>query len=93
MSSVESDLSRSTDGVSTNRIAAEDLGLGRWKVGDLATVGIVPRVPIQRHSSDLVLDSCGQFLDRVVQNSCSLAWRVSAGGHERQRPAKLTCSL
>ena len=82
MSSVDSDLSRSTDSVGTKRIAAEDLGLGRWKVGDLAIVGIVRSVPIKRHSSDLILDSCGQFFDRVVQNSGSLALRVSAEGHE-----------
>ena len=66
MSSVDGDFSRSTDGVGTHGIAAEDLGLGRWEIGDLAVVGIVPSVPIKRHSGDLVLDSCGQLFDRVV---------------------------
>jgi hypothetical protein len=93
MSRVDIDLGSSAYAIGTKRVAAEDLGLGCREVGDLAIVGIVRGVPIKRHSSDLVLDSCGQLFDRVVQDGGALALRVSAGGDENEWTAKLTCIL
>ena len=93
MSRVDIDLGSSAYAIGTKRVAAEDLGLGCREVGDLAFVGRVRGVPIKRHSSDLVLDSCGQLFDRVVQDGGTLALRVSAGGHENEWTAKLTCIL
>jgi len=93
MSLVDLDLGRSAYGIGTMRVAAEDLSLSCREVGDLAFVGIVRGVPKKRHSNDLVLDSCGQSFDRVVQDGGTLALRVSAGGHEDEWTAKLTCIL
>ena len=93
MSRVDSDLGSTAYGIVTKRVAAEDLGLSCREVGDLAIVGSVRGIPIKCHSSDLVLDSCGQLFDRVVQDRGTRALRVSAGGHENEWSAKLTCIL
>lgn len=73
MSGGDIDLRRSTYAVCTKRIAAEDLGLGWRIVGDLALVRNVRSVPIKCNSRDLILDVRGQFRDRVVHDSSSLA--------------------
>lgn len=93
MSRVDSDLGSGAYAIGTKRVAAEDLGLGCGEVGDLAVVGNVRGVPIKRHSSNLVLDTCGQLFDRIEHDGGTLALRVSAGGHENEWTAKLTCIL
>jgi hypothetical protein len=93
MSRVDKDLECPTYGVGTNRVAAEDFRLGCREVRDLAVVGNVRGVPIKSYSNDLVLDSCGQLFNRIVQDGGTLALRVLGGAYENQWTVRLTCIL
>ena len=82
MSSVDIDLRGSANAIGTDRVAAEDLGFGGRKVGDLSVIGRIRGIPEESYTNDLVLNRRRQFLDRIVQNSGALTLEMLIVGYE-----------